>query len=141
MRSRSNHAACGAQRHETPDPSAVFVPLPVAPSVAYRDIMVGERIEGVFGNGSQVSPAEHHFVVTASTNGPLEVTLQWDPSLLGTLLTLRSQGLFFRPDQPDGSLIGRISVRADGRYPIAVALARADRPPHDPYVLTTRLEP
>jgi hypothetical protein len=120
----------------------VIPPLAPTPAVFIRDVTVGERIEGLFGSGSEIHPAEQHFYVTVPTNGTLVATLQWDPGLLGTLLMLSSGNVAFEPTQPDWSpVVARMPVRANGRYPIVVRLWAADWLPNDPYVLTTTLEP
>lgn len=126
-----------------PDPNAVFVPLPTTPGVAFvRDVMLGERVEGVFGNGFDISPLPHQFYITVPSDGTLVATLQWNPSLVGTLLMLSSSNLSFRPVPPAWSpVVARIPVKAGGRYPVLVGLGGADWMPLDPYVLTTQLEP
>ena len=126
-----------------PDPNAFFVPLSSSPDVAFvRDVVIGQRVELVFGNGGDTRPRDHQFYVTVPANGTLVATLEWDPSWLGTLLMLRSDSLTFNPAPPDWSpVVARIPVRAGGRYPVVVSLAGADWLPQDPYVLTTRMEP
>jgi hypothetical protein len=126
-----------------PDPNAFFVPLGSSPDAEFvRDVMVGERVEGVFGSGGEIKPRGHHFYITVPANGTLVATLEWDPFPLGTLLMLSSETLTFRPMPPAYSpVVARIPVNSGGRYPVVVGLFGADWLPQDPYVLTTRLEP
>jgi hypothetical protein len=81
-------------------------------------------------------------VVQAPPDGTLEVTLEWDPNYVGTLLLLRLENQSFPPTSAGWSpVVGRLAVQAGGRYLIAVALAGADWLPEDPFVLTTSLVP
>jgi hypothetical protein len=107
-----------------------------------RDVMLGERVEGVFGDGRTIHPAEHHFFLTVPNDGTLEVSLEWNPDKLGTLLLLKLEERVFRPSQPNWSpVVGRLQVEAGKRPRIVVGLAGADWLPEDPFVLTSRLEP
>jgi hypothetical protein len=121
-------------------PPVVQAPPPMVAVV--RDVMLGERVEGVFGDGETITPHEHHFYLTAPRDGTLEVTLEWDPNYVGTLLMLRLENQSFRPTPAGWSpVVGRLAVQAGGKYLIAVALAGADWLPKDPFVLTTSLVP
>jgi hypothetical protein len=123
-----------------PPPPVVQAPPPIVAVV--RDVTLGERVEGVFGDGQTIGPPEHHFYLTAPRDGTLEVTLEWDPNYVGTLLMLRLENQSFPPTPAGWSpVVGRLAVQAGGRYLIAVALAGADWLPEDPFVLTTSLVP
>ena len=139
-------AACGGAANIGPSPlpttaqPSIPPPPPVVASV--RDVMLGERVEGVFGDGLTIRPDEHHFLVTVPNEGTLEVSLHWNPVELGTLLLLKLEDRTFMPFRPDWSpVVGRIHVEAGKRYLIVVGLAGADWLPEDPFVLTSRLEP
>jgi hypothetical protein len=130
-----------------PDPDAVYRPLP-SPRPArvdsVREVRVGDRVEGIVGTGMDHAPGEHHVYVTVPAGGILEATLQWDPSKSGTILMLGSDERVFTPTPPLWSpVVARIPVGAAGRYLIVIRLAShgGDDWPHQPYLLTTRLEP
>jgi hypothetical protein len=107
-----------------------------------RDVTLGERVEGVFGDGRNIKPGEHHFFVTVPSNGTLQVSLSWNPAELGTLLMLRLEDRTFMPSGPAWSpIVGRLPVEAGKRYLMVVGLAGADWIPEDPFVLTSLLEP
>ena len=123
----------GVQSSTPPSPPAV---------ASVRDVMLGERVEGVFGDGRTIKPGEHHFFLNVPKAGTLEVSLSWDPDRLGTLLMLRLEDRVFTSSRPAWSpVVGRLPVEAGGRYRIAVAAAGADWLPEDPFVVTSRLEP
>ena len=138
--------ACGGSSPIAPSPlpqtppPVVQTPPPAVFSV--RDVSLGERIEGVFGDGQTIRPPEHHFYLTAPRTGTLEVTLEWDPNYVGTLLMLRLENQSFSPSRPGWSpVVGRLPVQAGTRYLMVVALAGADWLPEDPFVVTTSLTP
>jgi hypothetical protein len=123
---------------------AVQPPTPPSPPVvaSVRDVMLGERVEGVFGDGLTLRPGEHHFFLTVPNSGTLEVSLSWNPDRLGTLLMLRLEDRVFMPSRPEWSpVVGRLPVEAGRRYLIVVGYAGADWVPEDPFVVTSRLEP
>jgi hypothetical protein len=104
--------------------------------------MVGERVEGVFGDGQTNHPLEQQFSVTVPNSGTLEVSLSWDPDENGTLLKLTLEDRVYGPSGPGWSpIVGRLRVEAGKRYLIVVGLAGADWLPKDPFVLTSILEP
>lgn len=115
---------------------------PPAVAASVREVTIGERVEGVFGDGRTIRPADQHFLVTAPSDGTLEVSLQWNPAAFGTLLLLRLDVREFSPVPPAWSPVsGRIRVEAGKRYLIVVGLAGADWLPEDPFVLTSLLGP
>ena len=108
--------------------------------VAVRDVALGERVEGVFGDGDTIRPPEQHFYLTVPSDGTLEVRLEWDPHYVGTLLMLTIEGKSFGPTMPGWSpVVGRLPVQAGRRYLIVVDLAGADWLPKDRFVLASRL--
>jgi hypothetical protein len=138
-------AACRGDPILAPAPSSTpqqYTP-PSPPTVSsVRDVMVGERVEDVFGDGLTIHPGEHHFFVTAPSSGTLVVTLSWNPLELGTLLMLKLDDRVYMPTRPGWSpVVGRLRVEAGKRYLIAVGLAGADWLPQDPFVLTSVLGP
>jgi hypothetical protein len=125
----------------TPVPPAQLV-VPPRPDPVVRDLMLGERVEGVIGDGRTIRPAEHHFFMTVPKSGTLDLSLRWNPDELGTLLQLKVGDRVFPPSRPDWSpVVGRVPVEAGERYLIVVAVAGADWLPEDRFVLTSRLEP
>ena len=138
-------AACDSGAVQlTPSPPMPIPPPPAPPPVidSTREIVVGERVEGVLGDGRMIHPGEHHFYVTAPKDGTLEVVLEWDAFYLGTLLLLKLEEQTYRSSAPAWSpVVGRMRVEAGRRYLIVVAMAGADWIPQDPFVLTSRLEP
>ena len=140
-------AACNGSSPTLAPTSTPVAQPPVTPSPppstveSVRDVTLGERVEGIFGDGRTIRPGEHHFFLTAPSTGTLEVSLQWDPDELGTLLMLKLEDRVFNPSRPNWSpVVGRLSVEAGKRYLIAVGLAGADWLPQDPFVVTTRLD-
>lgn len=124
---------------QTPAPPPV-IQTPPPGVVPVRDVTLGERVEGIFGDGHTIQPPEHHFSLPVPGDGTLEVTLEWDPHYLGTLLMLTIEGKPFGPTMPGWSpVVGRLPVQAGRRYLIVVGLAGADWLPEDRFVLTSRL--
>ena len=141
-------AACSRDAIPAPAPSPTppAAPQPPPPTqspvASVRDVMVGERVEGIFGDGRTIHPGEHHFFVTVPSSGTLAVSLSWNPLELGTLLMLKMEDQAVRPSGPLWSpVVGRLRVEAGRRYLVAVGLAGADWLPQDPFVLTSVLEP
>jgi hypothetical protein len=127
-------------------PTPVKTPIPtITPTpilVVVRDVAVGERVEGVYGDGSLNPKWEYDYFVTAPRDGTLTVTLTWDVILNGTLLTLKLGESTTEPVGPQWSpIVGRLAVTSGGRYLIGVGYGGSDWLPKDPYVITTALEP
>ena len=119
-------------------PPIIETPPPAVATV--RDVTLGERVEGVFGDGQTIRPPDHYFYLTVPSDGTLEVTLEWDPNYVGTLLMLTIEGQQFGPATPGWSpVVGRLPVESARRYLIVVGLAGADWLPEDRFVLTSRL--
>jgi hypothetical protein len=142
-------AAC-SQSSPSPWPLPTRVPkaTPVATPettpvvVSGREVSLGERIEGVFGDGVDIHPPDQYFFLTAPRTGTLTATLSWDPLLTGSLLKLVVDDRVGSP-APQGwsPVVLRVPVTVAARYRMAVGLAGADWLPKDPFVLTTSLEP
>ena len=126
----------------TQAPPVVWQPPETPPSIAsIRDISIGDRVEGIFGDGQSLTPGEHHFYATAPSDGTLELSLAWSTAENGTLLVLKVDGVKYAGTRPNWSpIVVRRSVKAGQRYLIVVALGGTDWIAQDPFVLTSRLD-
>ena len=137
--------ACGAQsslpQSSLPQPSPVpLQSTPVVVIASSRDVVLGERVEGTYGDGKTITPGEQQFFISMPASGNLTVSLTWDPAPEGTLLKLIVDDRVFSPVRPDWSpVVASVPVQAGNKYQIRVGLAGADWLPHDRFVLTTSL--
>jgi hypothetical protein len=129
-------AACGSNSSRLPtSPLVPSVPSTTSPSVAVREITVGEEVTGTL----EVHGAKNVFELTAPSDGTLVARLSWAPTQ-GRLELWLADTLSSQSDtQP---IVGKLTVVAGRKYRVTVAdYAAWD---YDnlflPYVLTTDIQ-
>jgi hypothetical protein len=132
-------AACDSNSSRLPTspsvPSATTPSVPTSPSVALREITVGEEVTGTV----EVHGAEHIFELTAPSDGTLLARLSWPPAQ-GRLELWLADTLSSQSATPP--IAGKLTVVAGRKYRVKVADYAAWDYDHLflPYVLTTHIQ-